>query len=85
MPHLEILFHGGCPSELSVEALAREVRRELPDWQVLTRLAATEDADSLGVLALPAFLMNSRVVATGIPKLEWQIAQCREGERDRRS
>jgi hypothetical protein len=79
MARLDILVHRGCLSEQSARTLAREIQHELPTWHIDVRAAETED--SVGILAFPAFLLDGRVLATGIPRKEWLLARLKEWER----
>lgn len=77
MPLLEIFVHSGCPSEQPAVALADELRKEFPTWlvQVVDDQARAED---LGLVVLPAFVLNGRVLAVGVPRKEWLFRQLRE-------
>ncbi len=80
MACLDILVHRGCISEASARTLAQEIKHELPDWQIDVRPAEKQDTDALGILAFPAFLLDGRVLATGIPRKDWLLARLREWE-----
>lgn len=80
MARLDILVHKGCLSELSARRMAQEIREELPNWDIDVRLAGQCDADTLGVLVFPAFLIEGRILTTGIPKMEWLMAKLRAWE-----
>jgi hypothetical protein len=84
MARLDILVHRGCLSELSARTLAQEIQHELPDWRIDVRPAEKQDSDLLGILAFPAFLLDGRVLATGIPRKDWLLAKLREWERGKR-
>lgn len=84
MARLEILIHGGCLSELSARTLAQEVQREFPNWEINVRTATSSDGDLSGVVVFPAFLLNGRLLATGMPKKDWLMAQLREWEKKER-
>jgi predicted DsbA family dithiol-disulfide isomerase len=71
-------------SEHSARTLAQEIQHELPDWHIDVRPAEKQDADSLGILAFPAFLLDGRILATGIPRKDWLLAKLREWERGKR-
>ena len=84
MTRLDILVHGGCLSEQSARTLANEIRGELPGWEIAIRSAELCDADLLGVLVFPAFLVEGRILTTGIPQKEWLVAKLRAwGKRER--
>ena len=38
----------------------------------------------LGILAFPAFLLDGRILVTGIPRKDWLLAKLREWERGKR-
>jgi len=84
MARLDILVHRGCLSEQSARTLAREIQHELPDWHIDVRPAEREDADSSGILVFPAFLLDGRILATGIPRKDWLLEKLREWERRKR-
>ncbi len=84
MARLDILVHRGCLSEQSARTLAREIQHELPNWHIDVRPAEKQDSDSLGILAFPAFLLDGRILATGIPRKDWLLAKLREWERGER-
>ncbi|MDP3092911.1 MAG: hypothetical protein Q8N04_19740 [Nitrospira sp.] len=81
MARLDILVHQGCLSERSARTLAQEIQQELPDWHIDIRAASKENCDALGVLVFPAFLLDGRILATGIPRKEWLLARLKEWER----
>lgn len=84
MARLDILVHRGCLSEQSARTLAREIQHELPDWHIDVRPAEREDAGSSGILVFPAFLLDGRILATGIPRKDWLLEKLREWERRKR-
>jgi hypothetical protein len=84
MARLDILVHRGCLSEQSARIFAQEIQQELPDWHIEVRPAGRQDTDSLGILAFPAFLIDGRILATGIPRKDWLLAKLREWERGKR-
>jgi len=84
MARLDILVHGGCLSEKSARNLAREIQHELPVWHINVRSVEKRDADSLGILGLPAFVLEGEVLVTGIPQKDWLLARLREWERGER-
>lgn len=81
MACLDILVHRGCLSEQSAQTLAKEIQQELPHWHIDIRAACKENCDALGVLVFPAFLIDGRILATGIPRKEWLLARLKEWER----
>lgn len=80
MARLDILVHRGCLSEQSARTLAQEIQHELPDWRIDVRPAEKQDSDLLGILAFPAFLLDGKILATGIPRKDWLLAKLREWE-----
>lgn len=81
MARLDILVHGGCLSEQPARVLAHELQCEFPSWHIDVRTAGSIDQDQFGVLAFPAFLLEGRIVTTGIPKKDWIVAKLRAWER----
>ncbi len=81
MARLEILVHRGCLSEQSARTLAHEIQQVLPRWQIDVRPAEKRDTESLGILVFPAFVLQGRVLVTGIPQKEWLLARLREWAR----
>lgn len=77
MARLDILVHRGCLSELSAQNLAEEIQNELPDWNIDVRAAEPGDMDLFGVLVFPAFLLDGRILTTGIPRKDWLLAKLR--------
>ncbi len=84
MARLDILVHRGCLSEQSARTLAQEIRDELPDWDVDVRSAAQCDTNTFGVLVFPAFLLDGRILTTGIPRKDWLLAKLRAWEKGER-
>lgn len=80
MSVLEVFVHSGCVSEQPAVVLAEEVRKEFPGWlvQVVDNQAR---AESLGLVVLPAFVLNGKVLAVGVPRKDWLIRQLRERHR----
>ncbi len=74
MARLDIVVHQGCLSEQTVSPLARDLQEALPGWRIQMRAADTVDTEQLGLLTFPTFLVNGRVVATGIPRKEWLMS-----------
>ncbi len=77
MSLLEIFVHGGCLSEQPAVALAEELRKEFPTWMVQV-VDNRDRAEHLGLLVLPAFVLNGKVLAVGVPRKEWLFRQLRE-------
>ncbi|WP_447974480.1 hypothetical protein [Nitrospira sp. Kam-Ns4a] len=73
MPLVEVFVHAGCKSERTALALADEIRREFPSWQVLIRDCEEDRARVLGILIAPSFVLNGELIAVGIPRKEWLI------------
>ncbi len=82
MARLDILVHQGCLSEQSARALAQEIQHELPGWQIDVRPAEKRDTASLGILVFPTFVLEERVLVTGIPQKEWLLARLKEWARE---
>lgn len=77
MSTVEIFVHAGCKSEHNALALADEIRREFPSWQVLIRDCEEDRARTLGILITPSFVVNGELVAVGVPRKEWLIRTLR--------
>ncbi|MEW6543118.1 MAG: hypothetical protein AB1411_05855 [Nitrospirota bacterium] len=74
---LEVFLHPGCPSEQPARRLAQEIQQEYSNWQV--RVIGSKDrARKLGISVLPAFVLNGRAIAVGVPRKEWLIGLLRE-------
>lgn len=84
MSRLDILVHGGCLSEHSARSLAEEIRHELPNWDITVKTAVPGDPDLSGVIVFPAFLLDGRVLATGVPRKDWLVERLRAWERGKR-
>lgn len=84
MARLDIFVHGGCLSELSARILAQEIQRELPNWDINVRPAIPGDTDLSGVVVFPAFLLDGRILATGLPRKDWIVAKLRAWEKGER-
>lgn len=84
MARLDILVHGGCLSELSARTLAQEIQRELPNWDINVRTTTPGDTDLSGVVVFPAFLLDGRILTTGIPRKDWVVAKLRAWEKGER-
>ncbi len=84
MARLEILVHGGCLSELSARTLAEEIQNELPNWDINVRTATLGDRDLSRVVVFPAFLLEGRILTTGLPRKDWLVAKLRAWERGER-
>ncbi len=78
MARLDVFVHKGCLSEQRARGLARAIHEELPAWEVCVRHVT----DTSAVIALPAFVVDGQVLATGIPRKDWLIAKLREWERN---
>jgi len=76
MARLTILAHQGCLSIRSVQKLAEEIRGQLPDWTI-ELIPAELSAESSGLVAFPAFLVDGTLVATGLPEREWLLKRLR--------
>ncbi|MGH7207038.1 MAG: hypothetical protein ACREI2_12610 [Nitrospiraceae bacterium] len=81
MARLDILFHQGCLSEQTARGLAREVQDELPNWEIRVSQLADEETVSFGIVVFPAFVLEGKLLAAGIPKKEWLVAKLKEWER----
>lgn len=75
---LDILIHGGCLSDVSVRALACDIQSEFPNCKINLRTISPSDKVPSGIMVLPAFLLDGRLLATGIPRKDWLVAQLRE-------
>jgi hypothetical protein len=84
MARLDVLLHKGCLSEQTARGLAREIQQELPTWEIRIRPVADDETGPFGIIVLPAFVLEGRVLATGIPRKEWLLAKLKEWEREKR-
>ncbi len=79
MARLDVFVHKGCLSEQRARGLAHAIHEALPAWEVCVRHVAGSSA----IIALPAFVVNGEVLATGIPRKDWLIAKLQEWERNK--
>ena len=77
MAALEIFIHRGCVSEQPTVALANEIRKEFPTWRVQV-VENQMRAKALGIIAVPAFVLDGEVVAVGVPRKEWLVRELRD-------
>ena len=77
---LEVFVHPGCRSERPALVLAEEIQREFPRCQVqICPVSANQDRISaLDLVVLPAFVMNDKLLAVGVPSREWFVRQLRD-------
>lgn len=52
----------------------------LPEWRIDVRHAQQRDTDVLEIVVFPAFVLEGRVLVTGIPEKEWLLSQLRTWE-----
>lgn len=83
MARLEVFVHQGCLSEQRARGLARAIHEALPAWEVCVRHVSDKETDALAVIALPAFVVDGQVLATGLPQKDWLVAKLQEWERSR--
>lgn len=76
MDVLDIFVHHGCLSEQPALRLAKEIENEFPAWKIQV-VDNWEQAQSLGIITLPAFVLNGELLAVGVPRKEWLIRQLR--------
>ena len=84
MAYLDILVHDGCLSEQSARTFAQEIQDELPHWDIVVRPAEQRDTGTFGVLVFPVFLLDGRILTTGIPRKDWLLAKLRAWEKGER-
>lgn len=77
MAVLEIFVHRGCLSELSALGLGNQIQEALPGLQVRV-VDDRERARTLGIVALPAFVLDGNLLVVGIPRREWLIRLLRD-------
>lgn len=82
MPFLEIFVHDGCISEQPALALAQEIQREFPALhvQIWQEADGRDRAQALGILAVPAFVLDGQVLAVGVPGKEWLVRKLLDRE-----
>ncbi len=81
MARLDILVHRGCFSESSVRTLAQFIREELPHWEIAIRSPEPHDEPTLGMSISPVFLLDGRIIVTGVPRKDWLLARLRAWEK----
>ncbi len=84
MARLDILVHRGCLSEPSIRTLASELKLDLPHWDISVRAPTHCDEDLHGTIISPAFLVNDRVLVTGLPKKDWLLSRLHAWEQGER-
>lgn len=82
MARLEVFVHKGCLSEQGARGLARTIHEALPAWEICIRHVSDKETDALALIALPAFVVDGQVLATGIPRKDWLVTKLREWERN---
>ncbi len=80
MAILEIFLHPGCLSEDAALTLARELQAVWPALEVKIQPfpEASERAQALGVIVEPAFVLNGKIIAVGVPRKAWLVAKLQE-------
>ncbi len=80
MELLEIFLHQGCLSESAALALGREVLTAYPDLavRICTFPEMRDRAEELGITVMPAFVLNGKIIAVGVPRKEWLVAKLQE-------
>jgi len=79
MKLLEVFLHPGCLSEDAAMALVRDIRPVFPELEVRIRPIpqSLSLAQALGIKIFPAFVLDERVLAVGVPRKEWLVAKLR--------
>lgn len=77
MAVLEIFVHRGCLSELSVFGLGNQIQEAFPGLQVRV-IDDRERARTLGIVVLPAFVLDGNLLVVGIPRREWLVRLLRD-------
>lgn len=77
MVRLEVFVHRGCLSEQPALKLANEIQEEFPAWQVQV-IDSQDRAQALGVIALPAFVLDGNLLVVGVPRREWLMRLLRD-------
>ena len=77
---LEVFVHTGCISGKSALALARDLQAVWPALEVKIQPfpEASERAQALGVIVEPAFVLNGKIIAVGVPRKAWLVAKLQE-------
>jgi hypothetical protein len=75
---LEVFIHKGCTSEQPALTLVRELEKEFPTWTIQIRQIGCQQAVALQHSVLPAFVVDGRVVAVGVPRKEWLVRRLRQ-------
>jgi len=77
---LEVFVHPGCISEKSALTLARELQAiwSALDVKIWSLPEASERAQALGVIVAPAFVLNGKIIAVGVPRKAWLVAKLQE-------
>lgn len=80
MPILRILIHEGCPSSAAAEALAEDIQQRFPSYEIHLTTVTYAEAKAIGLLTLPSVILEDKIMATGIPQVDWLAKQLRERE-----
>lgn len=77
---LEVFVHQGCLSESTALALGREIMTVCPDLavRICTFPEMRDRAEALGITVMPAFVLNGKIIAVGVPRKEWLVAKLQE-------
>jgi predicted DsbA family dithiol-disulfide isomerase len=77
MAVLEIFVHRGCQSEQSAFGLGAQIQEAFPSLQVQV-VDDWERARTLGIVALPAFVLDGNLLVIGVPRREWLMRLLRD-------
>ncbi len=77
MAVLEIFVHRGCLSEQSALGLGNQIQEALPGLQVQV-VDDRKRARKLGIVALPAFVLDGNLLVVGVPRREWLVRLLRD-------
>ncbi len=84
MALLEVFVHRGCPSEARARSVAQEIGTAYSQLQIHVCQAHTypQRISELGLLILPSFVLNGRLLAVGVPRTIWLMAELQKYDLD---
>lgn len=80
MAVLQVFIHRGCMSEQRACVLADQIRKEFPACRVDV-IDNQERARTLGLPAVPAFVLDGELLAVGVPSKDWLVSRLHERSR----
>ncbi len=75
-----MFLHPGCLSEDAALTLVQDLRAEFPDLKIQIRALpdGAERAKKLGIVTMPAFVLDGRLISVGVPRKTWLEQKIRD-------